>query len=164
MGEEDWELDEQHLEFSLGERVRMWSKGAGAWKVGTVRGLVWTPHQRSEDPEYREVIFDGTEERVTCRVSDLRCVPPIDSAPPVTDDEHIFEPGDRVRVRDVQSVAWKVGTVRQVIARRGEEAAPGEYLLIVSYRVAFDDGGSGRFGPAEMERLGGCSSTPKKPS
>jgi len=46
------------------------------------------------------------------------------------------------------------------IARVADRAAPGErvsddeYLLVVSYRVAFDAGSSGRYGPAELERLG----------
>jgi hypothetical protein len=76
-----------------------------------------------------------------------------DSDVSVTSGEQIFEPGNRVRVRDAQSGAWKAGTVQQVIATPGEKIAEDEYLLILSYRVAFDSGGSGRFRPAEMEAL-----------
>jgi hypothetical protein len=76
-----------------------------------------------------------------------------DSDLPMTDDDPIFEPGDRVRVHDARSDAWKAGTVQQVIATPGEQVAEDEYVLILSYRVAFDSGGSGRFRPVEMQAL-----------
>ncbi|MCC6649443.1 MAG: hypothetical protein IT374_28220 [Polyangiaceae bacterium] len=150
MCEEGWKFSEEPLEFDLGARVRRWSKREGLWKVGTVRGLLWVPGQRSGDPGYREVIFDGTAERVTRRASDLRAVLPGDFRPPLTDDEHLFEPGDRVQVRDARSDGWRPGTVRQVVVTLGEEVRKGEYALSVSYLVDLDAGGSGRFGPADM--------------
>lgn len=154
MDDEDWQFSEQDVAFTLGERVRMWSESERAWKVGTVRGLVWVPYQRSDDPEYREVIFDGSEERITCRASDLRCAPAGDAGPPATDDKRFFEPGDRVWVCGARGGAWRSGTVRQVIGSPGERVAHDEYELVVSYRVAFDDGGSGRYDPADMKPLG----------
>jgi hypothetical protein len=156
MSEDDeWELElgGAPLEFGWGARVRAWSRSERTWRVGTVRAVLWVPNQRSEDPAYREVIFDGTDERVTCRASDLRSVPSADAGSPAADDERFFEPGDRVRVRDAQSGVWKAGTVRQVIVAPGDEIADGEHLLRVSYRVAFDDGGAGRFDSRAMEGL-----------
>lgn len=158
MTEEDWQFVEEPLKFDLGERVRAWSESAGAWKVGTVRGLVWAQY-RGPDPEYREVIFDGAEERITYRASDLRCAPQAAAGSPATDDGHLFDPGDRVRVRDGQSRAWRAGTVRQVVCAPGEQVARDEYVLIISYRVDFDRGGSGRFLPADMVPLDVSDST-----
>lgn len=69
-------------EFTLGARVRMWSQREGGWKIGTVRGLNWVPRLRGRpdsgpDPEYRQMIFDGTTTIIECRASDLR---PLDEA------------------------------------------------------------------------------------
>jgi len=77
MSEDDFDLGMEDLEFDLGERVRMWSESEGAWKIGTIRGLIWLGRSRAgpdpgPNPEYREVIIDGTAKRVTCHASDLR--------------------------------------------------------------------------------------------
>jgi hypothetical protein len=93
-----------------------------------VRGLVWTPYQRSEDPEYREILFDGAEERVTFRACDLRSAAQVHSGSPATYEGHGFERGDRVRVRGARSGTWKTGTVRHVVCSRGEQVARDEYV------------------------------------
>lgn len=45
--------EERYFEF--GERVRIWDERARAWKVTTVRAMIWTPYQGSKNPAFYQV-------------------------------------------------------------------------------------------------------------
>ena len=77
MTEEDWELEPgERWDHDLGDRVRMWSRSAREWKIGTIHAWLLMPYQRTEKPRYYEVIFDGTETPRCCRASALQRLVP----------------------------------------------------------------------------------------
>lgn len=76
MSDEVWELGEDDWDFFCGDRVRMWSRSARAWKVGRVKSCLLTPYQRSSKPRYYGVIFDRTETPRYCRASALQRLDP----------------------------------------------------------------------------------------